>query len=123
MGRWIVVDPAFRTVLRDSHGKTLTRKQLSDRSVFLAAISAIPDYDPIYTYDRTVHVRMARLGGVGYYLRLARMVAAIFLVMILILVRTSLCWYGMHRLRICRPRMRAKVLWACRAFLDSTTAS
>ena len=145
-GRWIVVDPAFRTVLRDSIGKTLTRKQLRDRSVFLAATSGIPHYDPIYTYDRTVHVRMARLGGVGYYLRsvsnrvapgwedsvttslvleresLAAMVAAIFLVMILILVGTFLRWYGTRRLGIRRPQLRARMLRAWSAFLDSSTA-
>lgn len=104
----------LRTVLRDSAGRTLTRKQLSDRSVFLAATSGIPGYDPSYTYDRTVHVRMAR-DGVDLFLRpvfnrlapssedsvaaslllerksLATMVAAIFLAMIL--VRTSLRWY------------------------------
>ena len=108
-GRWIVVDPAFRTILRDSAGRTVTRKQLSDRSVFLAATGGIPGYDPSYTYDRTVHVRMARLGRAGYYLRLvfnqiapgwedsmtaslllereslATMVAAIFSMMILVL--------------------------------------
>jgi Transglutaminase-like superfamily len=145
-GRWIVVDPAFRTILRDSTGKTLTRKQLTDRSIFLAATSGIPDYDPIYTYDRTVHVRMAKLGGLGGNLRsfanriapgwedsvttslvmergsLAAMVAAIFLVMILILVRVCLRWYGTHRLGIRRPRLRARVLQAWSAFLDSSTA-
>ena len=140
-GRWIVVDPAFRAVLRDSAGQTLTRKQLSDRSVFLAATKGIAGYDPSYTYDRTVHVRMARLGSLGYYLRLAfnriapgwedsvtaslllereslaTMTAAIFLLMILILMRIFLRWYGMHRLGIHRPQIRARMLRACSALL------
>jgi hypothetical protein len=145
-GRWIVVDPAFRTILRDSAGRTVTRKQLTDRTVFLAATSGIPDYDPIYTYDRTAHVRMAKLGGLGGNLRsfanritpgwedsvttslvmerssLAAMVAAIFLVMVLILFRTSLRWYGARRLGIRRLRWRVRILRAWSAFLDSSPA-
>lgn len=146
-GRWIVVDPAFRTVLKDSAGQALTRKQLSDRSVLVAATRGIAGYDPTYTYDRTVHVRMARLGSLGYYLRLAfnriapgwedsvtaslllereslaTMVAAIFLLMILILVRIFLRWYGTHRLGIRQPQIRARMLRACSAFFESGTAS
>jgi hypothetical protein len=142
-GRWIVVDPAFRTVLRDSAGRTLTRKDLADRPVFLTATSAIPGYDPSYTYDRTVHVHTARLGGLGYFLRLvfnriapgwedsvtaslllereslATMVAAIFLLMILILARVFLRWYGTRHLGLRPPHMRARMLRACSAFLDS----
>ena len=145
-GRWIVVDPAFRTVLRDSAGRTVTRKQLSDRSVFLAATSGISGYDPSYTYDRTVHVRMARLGRAGYYLRLvfnhiapgwddsmttslllereslAAMVAAIFSMMILVLVRIFLRWYGTRWLGIHQPQLRARMLRAHGAFFDSGTA-
>lgn len=145
--RWIVVDPAFRTILRDSAGRTVTRKELADPAVFLAATSRIPNYDPSYTYDRTVHVRLARLGSLGYYVRsasnriapgwedsvtaslvleresLAATVAAIFMMMILILVRTSLRWYGTHRLGIRRSRLRARFLRASSAFLDSSTST
>ncbi len=145
-GRWIVVDPAFRTVLRDSAGRTVTRRQLSDRSVFLAATGGISGYDPSYTYDRTVHVRMARLGRAGYYLRLvfnriapgwedsvtaslllereslATMVAALFAMMILVLTRIFLRWYGTRRLGIHQPQLRARMLRACGAFVNSGTA-
>lgn len=145
-GRWIVVDPAFRTVLRDSAGNTLTRKQLSDRAVFSTATSGIPGYDPSYTYNRTVHVRMARLGGVGSFLRLvfnriapgwedsvtaslllereslATMVAALFAIMILVLVRVFLRWYGTRQLGIRHSQMGARILRACSAFLDSSTS-
>jgi Transglutaminase-like superfamily len=144
--RWIVVDPAFRTILRDSAGRTVTRKELADPAVFLAATGGIPNYDPSYTYDRTVHVRLMRLGSLGRYLRsifnriapgwedsvtaslvleresLATMVAAIFLAMILLLVRTSLRWYGTHRLGMQGPRLGARMLRACSTFLDSGTA-
>jgi hypothetical protein len=144
--RWIVVDPAFRVVLRDSAGSTVTRQALNDRSVFLAATAGIPGYDPSYTYDRTMHVHTARLGRAGYYLSvvfnriapgwedsmtasllleresLATTVTAILAMMVLILVRIFLRWYGTHRLGIRQPQMRARMLRACSAFLDSGTA-
>ena len=146
-GRWIVVDPAFRTVLRDSSGNTVTRKQLSDRSVFLTATRGIAGYDPAYTYDQTVHIRLGRLGGLGAYVRLAAnrlapgwedsvtaslllereslatMVAAMLLLMILILARVFLRWYGVRRLGIHPPEMGARMLRAWSAFFDSGTAS
>ena len=146
-GRWIVVDPAFRTILRDSAGRTVTRKQLGDRSTFLVATGGIPDYDPTYTYDRTVHIRLAKLGGLGRDLRsifnrvapgwedsmtaslvleresLATMIVAISAVMILLLFRTSLGWYGTHRLRMRRPHLHERVLRACSAFRDSSATS
>jgi Transglutaminase-like superfamily len=143
-GRWIVVDPVFRTILRDSTGRTVTRKQLNDPSVFRAATSGIPDYDPTYTYASTVHVRMAKFGSLGRYFRtysnriapgwedtvttslvleresLSIMAAAIFLVMILILFRIALRWYGTHRLGMRRPLIRARVRRAFSALLDSS---
>lgn len=146
-GRWIVVDPAFRTILQDSAGRTLTRKDLSNHSVFMTATSGIPNYDPTYTYDRTVHVRMARLGSLGGYLRLvlnrivpgwedsataslllereslATMVAATFLVMVLILIRTLLRWYGAHRLGILRPRITTRTLRAWNILFRSSKAT
>jgi len=145
-GRWIVVDPAFRTILRDSSGNEVTRKQLTDRSVFLAATHAIPGYDPAYTYDQTVHIRLGRLGGLGSYLRLAAnrlapgwedsvtaslllereslatMVGSMLLLMVLILARVFLRWYGARRLGIHPPEMAARALRAWGAFFDSGTA-
>ena len=36
-GRWIVVDPAYRLVLRDAKGNTLTREDLTDPKIFAEA--------------------------------------------------------------------------------------
>jgi hypothetical protein len=44
---------------------TLTRDQLVSPAVFLAATQNIPRYDPSYTFERTTHVRTARLGLIG----------------------------------------------------------
>jgi len=142
-GRWIVVDPAFRTVLRDSAGHTLTRKDLTNRAVFVAATGGIAGYDPSYTYDRTQHVRMARLGGAGSFLRvalgrlapgwedsvtaslvleresLATMMGAVLLMMALVLLRIFLRWYGVRRLGVHPPEMGARLLKAWSAYFDS----
>lgn len=141
-GRWVVVDPAFRTILRDSSGNMLTRQQLADPATLAAATAGIPGYDPSYTYTHTVHVRLARLGPAGGYLRvafnhlapgwedsmtasllleresLATLTFAILMVMLLATVRVFLRWYGSRRLGIRPPQMRARVFRAVNAFLD-----
>jgi transglutaminase-like putative cysteine protease len=64
-GRWIIVDPAFRVILRTPDGNTLTTEQLMAPAIFLAATQNIPGYDPSYDFARTTHVRTARLGLIG----------------------------------------------------------
>ena len=60
-GRWIVVDPAFRTQLRGDDGQSLTREQLTEPGVLSSATATIPKYSSDYTYDMTAHVRLARI--------------------------------------------------------------
>ncbi|HXA78383.1 MAG TPA: transglutaminase domain-containing protein [Candidatus Acidoferrales bacterium] len=142
-GRWIVVDPAFRTVMRGSDGGLLTREQLSDPAVFSVATRGIKGYDPTDTYESTAHVRISRLGFVGLPLRgvlnrllpgwadstaisllleresLASMVAALVLVFFLGLLRVGLRWYGERRLEIRPVRVRQQIRRAFRAFVDT----
>jgi hypothetical protein len=142
-GRWVVIDPAFRTVLRGSDGGFLTREQLRDPAVFSAATRDINGYDPSYSYENTAHVRVARLGFVGLPLRsflsrllpgwedstaisllmeresLATMVAALVLVFLLGLLRVGLRWYGERRLGIRPVRVRQQVRRAFHAFVDT----
>ncbi len=142
-GRWIVVDPAFRTVLRGSDGGLLTREQLSDPVVFSAATGGIRGYDPNNTYDRTVHVRLSRLGLIGAPLRrilngflpgwedstaisllmeresLATMVVALVFVFLLGLLRVGLRWYGERRLGVRPVRIRQQIRRAFSAFVDT----
>src|SRR5208337_1370906 len=47
-GRWIVVDPSFRLMLRGAGGRLLTREELADPAVFSAATQGIPHYSPDY---------------------------------------------------------------------------
>lgn len=68
-GRWIVVDPTYRVIMRDANGRMLTRTDLQRPELFVQAISAMPNYPREYTYEHVAHVRMARLPVVGQYLR------------------------------------------------------
>ncbi|MFZ3380936.1 MAG: hypothetical protein WA211_05805 [Candidatus Acidiferrales bacterium] len=144
-GRWIIVDPAYRLVLRDAQGRTLTREELTNPQTFAEATQNIPAYDPTYTFDRTIHVRIGRIHFLGVPLRkiadrifpgwdesttmtllveresFAATVASILLVIFLCLLRISLRWFGERRLGVPRVRFREQLLRAGSAFLHSTS--
>jgi hypothetical protein len=133
-GRWIIVDPSFRVVMRGPDGKTLTREELADPAMFAAATRNIRGYEPSYTFDHTVHIRLARIQVFGSLLRrildrafpgwedtptmtllveresFAAMTASFLLVIFLVLLRACV-----HSVRI-----RQQILRACHAFLDAT---
>jgi hypothetical protein len=69
--RWIVVDPAFHSMLRLSDGRPATRDDLRNPEIFRTVAQTIPHYPTIYSYERTVHVRLARIPLVGSFLRQA----------------------------------------------------
>ena len=141
--RWIVVDPAFRVVLRDAGGRYLTRQQVTDSAVFAAATNGIRGYNPAYTFDRTSHIRLSRLGPVGHLLRytldhllpgwddsatmtllveresLTALVASVVLAMLLILLRIFLGWYGDRRLKTRRLPVRQRLAQVRGAFLNT----
>src|SRR6202161_880034 len=67
-GRWIVVDPSFRIVMRDASGRALTRKDLQDNQKLREATVSALNYPAEYSYDRYAHVRLARLPLDGFHL-------------------------------------------------------
>jgi len=133
-GRWVVADPAFHWLFRDAQGRTVTRYQLQDPQVWQQATSVVPNYPSIYTYEKTVHVRLTRIPYVGRYLRktldkifpgweeefdwtllleresLAFTFAVAALVLLGLAGRFALGWYGRRRLGIERVRLRDQ-LW------------
>ena len=141
-GRWIIVDPAYRVVFRDANGKTVTREDLLNPATFSAVIEKIPQFPSDYTFDNTVHIRIARLHILGMPLRrildrvvpgwedsmtmtllveresFAAMIASILLVIFWLLLRFSLRWFGEARLGIRATRLRSKIYRAGVAFLD-----
>jgi hypothetical protein len=143
-GRWIIADPSFRVVMRGTDGRALTREELADPAIFAAATRNVRGYDPSYTFDHVVHIRLARVHVFGLLLRrildrlvpgwedtstttllverqsFAAMVASLLLLIFLILLRVSLRWYGEKRLGVKSVRIRQQLRRACHAFLDAT---
>ena len=141
-GRWIVVDPAFRTQLRGDSGQSLTREQLTDPIVLSSATATIPKYSSDYTYDVTAHVRLARIRFGGMPLRtmltelfpdwensaaisllleresLATLAVALMLVSLLAFLRVVMRWYGESRLGFQSIRIRNQLRRAGEALFE-----
>jgi hypothetical protein len=141
--RWIIVDPAYRVVLRDAQGRFLTRKDLQNPAIFEEAARAIPNYPREYNYDHFAHVRLARLPLQALHLR--RMLDSIYpgwdealdwsllleresffslvlsaaATLLFLFLRTMLGWYADQRLRISRFHLREHVLRAGSAFFST----
>jgi hypothetical protein len=64
-GRWVVVDPSFRVVLKDAFGHMLTKEQLAEPDTFRAATGGIANYDPLYAYTRTEHIHLTSIPFAG----------------------------------------------------------
>jgi hypothetical protein len=142
-GRWIIVDPTYRVIMKDPAGHYLTRKDLQDPVVFGEAISAVPNYPREYTYDHFAHVRLARLPYVGFGLKkmlgaiapgweeaidwsllLEResffyLVLSVAAMLFFLLLRAVLAWYADSRLRIPRFHLREHALRAGVAFFST----
>jgi len=141
--RWVIVDPSYRVIMKDTRGRYLTRKELQDPAVFSQAISAIPNYPREYTYDRFAHVRLARLPLDGLHLRplldsvypgweeavdwslLLERESFLYLVLsaaaalFFLLLRVVLAWYADHRLRTPRFHLREHAVRAGAAFFSA----
>ncbi len=141
--RWVIVDPSYRVIMKDTRGRYLTRKELQDPAVFSQAISAIPNYPREYTYDRFAHVRLARLPLDGLHLRplldsvypgweeavdwslLLERESFLYLVLsaaaalFFLLLRVVLAWYADHRLRTPRFRLREHAVRVGAAFFSA----
>jgi hypothetical protein len=117
-GRWIIVDPSFRVILRDSAGNFLTKQDLARPAIFQEATRNIPGYDSAYNYEHTAFIHFARLPIVGRFLQTklnsvlpswqerinwtllverqsnATLVAGIVLLCCAICLRRVIFWYG-----------------------------
>ncbi len=144
-GRWIIVDPAYRLVLRDAKGNTLTREDLTDPKIFAEATNIFPPTIPLT--PSTAPSMFA--SGVSTFLGLplrkiadrvypgwdestimtllveresfAAVVASLLLVIFLCLLRIALRWFGERRLGVRRVRIREQLLRAGSAFLRSAS--
>ncbi len=142
-GRWVIVDPTYRVLLRNAQGQLLTRNELRNAAAFAEATSAVPSYPSEYNFDHYAHVRLARLplDGMGlrrlldgalpgwdeavdWSLLLEResflvLVVSICLTLLFLLLRAVLAWYADSRLRIPRFHFREHALRAGVAFFST----
>jgi hypothetical protein len=139
-GSWVVVDPAYRILLRDANGRPLTRVELRDPVVLAEATRMVPNYPKEYSYENVAHVRLARLPMQGLHLRwildkivpgweegvdwtllleresfFALCVSAIAF-SVLVLLRILMGWYADKRLKIPRFRLRSQAIRAGTTF-------
>ncbi len=68
-GKWVIVDPTYRVLMRDKQGHMLTRRDLQNPAMFAEATSVVPNYPSLYDYKTFAHVRIARLPLQGLGLR------------------------------------------------------
>jgi hypothetical protein len=142
-GRWIVVDPTYRVIMKDAAGNYLTRKDLQNPVAFREATKVVPNYPLEYTYDHLAHVRLARLPYVGFGIKkllgtiapgweeaidwsllLEResffyLVLSVTGMLFFLLLRAPLAWYADSRLRVPRFHLREHALRAGVAFFST----
>ena len=142
-GRWIIVDPTYRVILRDAQGRMLTRKELQDPATFAQATGNLPNYLSIYDYQNFAHVRIARLplGAFGLQALLQKVypswdedldwsllleresfffvAVSLISVIFFFLLRLLLAWYADNRLRLPRYRFRRHILRAGATFFHT----
>jgi hypothetical protein len=68
-GRWVIVDPSFHAILKDSAGNFLTRQELADPEVLRDATRDFGGYNLAFNYEHTAFIHFARLPFVGRYLQ------------------------------------------------------
>ena len=145
--RWVIVDPSYHAVFRLPNGRMLTREELESPIIFRAVTQAIPNYPLSYTYERTVHIRIARIPLLGHLLRsalnfiwpsweeainwtllveresFATLVISTLSLFFAVVVRLLLSWYCSRRLGITRVRLRDHVKRARQVLVASSNLS
>src|SRR5437667_923210 len=130
-GRWVVVDPTTGSMFKDASGRLLSKEELRDPRVFLEAISHIPRYPAMYSFEHLAYLHLERLPLLGRPLRrmldrllpgwevaldwgyvpehpsLWPVLAALVLLGFSIPARIFLAWYGRKHLRFNRIQFRA----------------
>jgi hypothetical protein len=117
-GRWVVVDPSFHAILKDSAGHLLTKEELARPAVLQDATQNLAGYDSSYNYEHTVYIHLSRLPLFGAFLQSklnsvipswqesinwtvlverqsnATLLAGMVLLCFAICLRRMICWYA-----------------------------
>jgi len=142
-GRWVVVDPTYRVILRNAAGEMVTRDELRNPRTFAEAIGKVPGYPAEYNYEHFAHVRVARLPLQGLQLRpildrifpgwdekldwsllLEResffvLTIAAWVTLFLCILRQLLAWYADRKLKIPRFHLWSHLTRAGSAFFTT----
>lgn len=142
-GRWVVVDPQYRVILRNAAGGMVTRSDLKDPRIFSEVTGKVPGYPAAYNYEHFAHVRLARLPLEGLQLRpvLDRIIPgweekldwsllleresffvlsiSAWLTFLLCILRLLLGWYADRKLKIPRFHLREHLARAGSAFFTT----
>jgi hypothetical protein len=141
--RWVIVDPTYRTLMKDARGNFLTRADLQNPEIFRQAASAIPNYRMEYSYERYAHIHISALPFLGTQIRhvldrvfpswdeyidwslvlerrsfLYLFISAVSLSLATVL-RVTLGWLADRRLQISRFHLRANLSRATVAFFTT----
>jgi transglutaminase superfamily protein len=68
-GRWVVVDPSFHAILKDSAGHLLTKEELARPTVLQDATQNLAGYDSSYNYAHPAYIHLSRLPLFGSFLQ------------------------------------------------------
>ena len=117
-GRWVVVDPSFHAILKDSAGNLLTKEDLARPAVLQDATQNLAGYDSSYNYEHTAYLHLSGLPLFGSSLQSelnsvrpswqesinwavlverqsnATFLAGIALLCLAICLRRMVCWYA-----------------------------
>jgi len=142
-GKWVIVDPTYRLVMKDKQGHLLTRGDLQDPATFAEATSVIANYPAVYNYTTFAHVRIAKLPLQGLHLRVvfdkiypgwdeaadwslllereSFFVLCLFIAgsVFFLVVRGTLAWYADRKLKIRRFHLREHFARAGAAFFGA----
>jgi hypothetical protein len=142
-GRWIVVDPTYRVILRNTAGEMVTRSDLKNPQTFAEVTGKIAGYPAEYDYQNYAHVRVARLPLQGFQLRpildriypgwdekvdwsllLEResffvLTISAWVTLFLLLLRQLLAWYADRKWKMPRFHLRAHLTKAGSAFFTT----
>lgn len=142
-GRWVIVDPTYRAILKDAKGNLLTRQELRNPDIFREATGQIAGYNPEFSYESIAHVRISALPLHGFHIRQMldrvfppwddfvdwslllerRSFLYLFLsvnaLLVLSLLRVCLAWLADHHLRVPRFHLRTHLSRATSAFFST----
>jgi len=68
-GRWVVVDPSFHAILKDSAAHLLTKEDLARPGVLQDATRNLAGYDLSYNYEHTAYIHLSRVPLFGSFLQ------------------------------------------------------